>query len=328
MRFKYSYEILLTIIAIGVVTPFPVLYANLTSFEVDSTITNPTGYAERSSSPSRYANRANGGPGLDPFPWSVNFANFKPNHCAESTKVKTAFGDALELALTVLKADYNGPSFTRYFQPADELQVRAIFTALLQASTMIVGESVLDLWKLFTIHYDVTTDPRPVPSEDCSADTTLMGYLLTGEDDPRLGNQAVCVLCPRAFTYHNLRDIPCSDLDAVVSRKMDVIGSTILHEVLHWEYLITPFSEGEPLVDWELNPPNWPAPPDGYDPYNAMQINRLSTEPEKPGSTSPNPVRNPDNYVWLVLEAWWRRVCPHIDFSEALADKPGVAHPL
>jgi hypothetical protein len=73
----------------------------------------------------------------------------------------------------------------------------------------------------------------------------------------------------------------------VVSSKMDVIGGTMLHEMLHWDYLITPITEGEPLVDWEPDPDNWPEPPSGYDACNTMQINRLSTQPEKPGATSP-----------------------------------------
>ena len=66
------------------------------------------------------ADPANPGPGPDPFPWNIKFANFEPNHCAEIAKAKIAFGDALELALTALKSDYRSPAFTRYFQPADE----------------------------------------------------------------------------------------------------------------------------------------------------------------------------------------------------------------
>jgi hypothetical protein len=91
---------------------------------------------------------ADPGPGPDPFRWSVNSANFEPNHRSETTKAKIAFGDALELALTALKPDCSGPAFTSSFQHADERQVKAIFTGLLHASTMFVGESVLS-----TLHH-------------------------------------------------------------------------------------------------------------------------------------------------------------------------------
>jgi hypothetical protein len=184
------------------------------------------------------------------------------------------------------------------------------------------------MWKHFTIHYDTMPELATIASEDCSAVPDLIGYLVTDGEVATLGkDEAVCVLCPRAFLYPNLREVSCADLDTVVSPKMDVTGGTLLHEMFHWNYLITPFSEGEELVDWEPDPPDWPAPPDGYNPYNAMQINRLSTEPEKLGSVQPNPVRNPDNYVWFALEAWWRKMCPHGVFGEALPLPPGAEHP-
>jgi hypothetical protein len=52
---------------------------------------------------------------------------------------------------------------------------------------------------------------------------------------------------------------------------MDVIGSTILHEMLHWEYHIALIAAGEPLVDKDPDPQNWPEPSNGYNAYNTMQ---------------------------------------------------------
>jgi hypothetical protein len=195
MKSKQFEGNLVAAFTLGLVAAFPIFDPDVTIFKAEiNIITNIAGYAENTLLPSRYVTRADPGPEPDPFPWSVNFVNFEPNHCAEATKAKIAFGDALELALTALKADFSGPAFTRYFQPADEPQVKAVFTTLLHASTMLVAESVLDLWTLFTIHYDVMSDPPQAPAEDCSADPTLISYLVTEDEDPGLGNKAVCLL--------------------------------------------------------------------------------------------------------------------------------------
>jgi hypothetical protein len=53
--------------------------------------------------------------------------DFYPDHCAEAARADKAFKQALLLAGMALRADYDKPSYLRYFQPHQELEVKTIF---------------------------------------------------------------------------------------------------------------------------------------------------------------------------------------------------------
>ena len=185
-----------------------------------------------------------------------------------------------------------------------------------------------DLWTLFTVHYDIVSDSSPCLDEVCSANSTLLGYLITDEDDPILGNKAVCVLCPRAFSISNHRGISCDSLGNIVSTKMDVLGSTILHEMMHWDYFITSVTDGKPLVDWDQIRNGLSRPTGTIHTMPCWSTRSLPNQRSQEPATSPNPVWNPDNYVWFAMEVWWRKTCPHIDFGAALPGSPNARHPI
>ena len=59
---------------------------------------------------------------------SPTLQNFLPDHCAEADRVDQAFVNELMLASRAYLADYMGPSFLRYFQPAHAQRVRTVFS--------------------------------------------------------------------------------------------------------------------------------------------------------------------------------------------------------
>ena len=181
-----------------------------------------------------------------------------------------------------------------------------------------------------SIHYDVMTFPPPIPAHECAQIPTLLGCRFERPGDAIADwpdDWSVCVLCPNAFNLGGLRTTTCDSLGTVTSAQMDVLGATMLHEFMHWEFMTVPLI-GYPIYDWNrvlYNPGAYPA--NAYGAFNCAEINRLSLQPASRGKIVPNPMQNTDSFVYFALETYWRKKCG-VDFSPAVApDPPGPMHP-
>lgn len=99
------------------------------------------------------------------------------------------------------------------------------------------------------------------------------------------------VLCPALFLsgglytgYGGVAPVTCKSLDRFMSMKMLFLGSTILHEYMHFGALLQPQLTIRP-IDHK------------YNPYNVRVMDkRLAIE-------------NADSYMWYALEMMWSTHC-------------------
>lgn len=135
------------------------------------------------------------------------------------------------------------------------------------------------------------------------------------------------VMCPYAVeaqNSQNLFDMTCEQVGTVVSYDMDSLASIIFHDFLYL-LCMTNLVMSAAILDWNSDNkvPN-ANPPNGYGPYNAMEINRLSDpSPIDEETAVAYPLYNADNYVYFALEVFWRQKCPKVDFAPARPSPPG-----
>ena len=92
---------------------------------------------------------------------------------------------------------------------------------------------------------------------------------------------------------------------------MEVIGSTVLHEIFHWprafkdvpgyaKFIKPNGFNGPQIVDYTVTP--WLTDP--YGPWNAMRLNQLPL-PADPVTGKSQSIQNVENYVWYALSKYW-----------------------
>ena len=116
--------------------------------------------------------------------------------------------------------------------------------------------------------------------------------------------RALMILCPRVFNQADLPlgpVNPINDARCVTLRQtpyttlsLDTLASTILHEFMHWDFLMDPATQGNHIDDYQsaYDSGNTQGDPgNGYGPYNAF---RLSARQR-------NPTYNADSYVEFAM---------------------------
>lgn len=145
------------------------------------------------------------------------------------------------------------------------------------------------------------------------------------------GNKGYMSVCDEAFKYSTLYDIehplrwaqdanrraePGLGCDGLLDYDNDYMMSTggaMLHEMLHWPYLLqdvpnynTVIEPAAPDGQKKLVDYSGPDPLSGYGPFNALQIRNLL--PSQQTSTFQS-AQNPDNYVYYALSKYWSFTC-------------------
>jgi hypothetical protein len=107
---------------------------------------------------------------------------FYPSHCTEAARADKAFKKALLLAGMVLRAEYDGASYLRYFQPDQELEVKTIFVRFFDSPDEETKEAAWAGSSRFT-EAQSFYDDLPGYTE-CHDNENLSGYLV--QDRPEL----------------------------------------------------------------------------------------------------------------------------------------------
>lgn len=114
--------------------------------------------------------------------------------------------------------------------------------------------------------------------------------------------RALVILCPRLFNSPDLpvgpvnpsKDPRCDKFnqDRYTTLSLDTVASTLLHEFMHWDFLMG--FQAEHVSDYTAaldssNPEN--DPQNGYGPYNAFRLSARNR----------SPIFNADNYVEFAM---------------------------
>ncbi len=137
-----------------------------------------------------------------------------------------------------------------------------------------------------------------------------------------LGNQALISICSIAFSFPSLGQIldpgkagpGCAGLGTVDSGWMTPLGGHILHELIHWRFLVYDGPEFDQLIVEQQGVPDGEniisdydsesspefEPPDGYGPYHTRQLR---------AHDNGDAVNNVDNYRWYAQSMYWKWKC-------------------
>ena len=129
----------------------------------------------------------------------------------------------------------------------------------------------------------------------CNSPKIDAELLETDTDKPKL------VVCPKAFTrgafsgkgYPGAPVVTCDRCYPRISKKMDTIGTILLHEYTHWDKLMSPALR-----------PGFSAVSTSDYCYGPFRT-RLENEIIAPELA----IWNGDSYAWLANEIWWTQAC-------------------
>ncbi|EXJ59978.1 hypothetical protein A1O7_04126 [Cladophialophora yegresii CBS 114405] len=242
------------------------------------------------------------------------------------------------VAITSVPCD---AGFLRYFQPQDYLFVQRVFRTIANIPfgqqfdprniggllTSMDKEAILnpkfeDLSISLGDHPDVREEDRGRGCKDgkLGAQTTYLPSMY--------GNRALMALCQPSFEfYYSLQDIEhppewaltapggkpeggfsCDGLLDRDSSYMLSPGSVILHELMHWPYLLQDIPDYARLAQPTTGDYSkildfaGPNPSDGYGPFNSAKIRDLTANPVTGSSQA---IRNADSYVWYAMDKYW-----------------------
>lgn len=242
---------------------------------------------------------------------------FIPNHCDEQRRAKEAFVLMLRLiqfSLNYLSDPSNTDSFSRYFQPSHR---RTVFNVLRNyfapEQPPLADDPSSPKFSNVAVVYGKQPFSDASDCADQGANTWLAHFYNTIPSASNYAARAL-ILCPAAFR-ETPNDLPqpgdiskCSGLKAFATYDMDSLSATLLHESMHFRFLINR-ATSSPIVDWNVDPSYEETrilPLTGYGPYNTFYLNQRSTIPTTPQR---DPRLNADNYVWFALEVYWGALC-------------------
>lgn len=244
---------------------------------------------------------------------------FAPDHCNEQKRTKEAFVLMLRLiqsSLNYLADHTNTDSFNRYFQPSHRRTVFNVFRNYFAPDETDQGVAEDPSSPKFS-NVAIVYGRQPFSdAEDCTEQGTSTYFAHFYNSVPGASNPAAraLVLCPDAFT-HTPNELPqpddtskCSTLKSFATYDMDSLSATLLHEFLHYRFLINR-ATSSPIVDWNVDPSFEEIkilPRSGYGPYRSFYLNQKSIIPTTPQR---DPRLNADNYVWMALEVYWGAIC-------------------
>ncbi|KAH0829527.1 hypothetical protein FOPE_10537 [Fonsecaea pedrosoi] len=260
--------------------------------------------------------------------------------------VTQAFKDAMTLArIVAITATDCDPAFLRYFQPQDYTFVQRIFRTISnvdlfmditpQDVPQLLAQSNLpsswnpDFVALCIAYGDNPFNPADLDHSCAGGDNAYTVY----DTSPTARFSGLVSLCPGSpmFVWRlSIRDtisppawgrvggvatgepLPGFGCDGLGDRDtayMKVIGSTVLHELLHWPWMFLSVPDYTTLVpdhDHRITDYTGPWVEGAYGPYNAMRINQLPPDPRTGMSQS---IQNADNYVSYALSRFWSFRC-------------------
>ena len=116
--------------------------------------------------------------------------DFYPDHCPEAARADKAFKQALLLAGMGLRADYDGASYLRYFQPDQEIDVKTIFVRFFAPPDEETEEAA---WAGSSRFSEAQSFYDDLPDyTECADDENLSGYLV--QDRPELVGRNGCMV--------------------------------------------------------------------------------------------------------------------------------------
>lgn len=273
-----------------------------------------------------------------------------------NAKLRVAFGDAILLA-RVAAVTFNpcDKVFLRYFRPEEADFVRHVFMEIanIRASnidprnveTILSAPSVAyELHEKFE-NLEIALGDHPEVEEEerlCGRILTASGfgvYSYTTLDFDELdidedgGKYAWQSLCEEAFDFPFLWDIEllatdpsghmipghtCSGLGERDSDYMESPGGILLHELMHWTYLLETIDRFSELIKpdeggfHQIRDYSSPTgvPPNGLGAFHAMQL-----KDHGPYAG----IQNADNFKWYALSKYWSWRCGRA-FGPALSD--------
>ena len=210
-------------------------------------------------------------------------------------------------------ADASNPALLRYFKPSDIDDVKKVLVAI---GVALTSESYM---RFVNFNYGMWA----WDTHNCCIGR-VGGYAVTQSNAPpgvvASTEQIFIATCPYAFTYQDLGAITCAAAGTTTSRTMKSLAFVVLHEMLHWDWLMQQVL-GHTIIDWNhLNPVADAWPVVGYGPYNAMEILKFAGTDGSQEETFPPAgfqTSNVDNYAWFATEAYFRDLCPGVDFAPA-----------
>lgn len=242
---------------------------------------------------------------------------FVPDHCDEQKRAKEAFPLMLRLvqfSLSYLANPTKTDSFNRYFQPSHRRTVFKVFRSYFTPEQPApLGDPSSPKFSNVAIAYGKQPFGDAGDCTDNERHTWLAHFYNTVPGAPNFAARAL-ILCPAAFT-ETPNELPrpgdasrCPSLAAFATYDMDSLSATLLHEFLHYRFLINHATSSD-IVDWNVNPPYEETkvlPKSGYGPYSTFYLNKKSTITTTPQR---DPRLNADNYVWFALEVYWGAMC-------------------
>ncbi|KAJ5601370.1 hypothetical protein N7510_010904 [Penicillium lagena] len=126
--------------------------------------------------------------------------------------------------------------YQKYFRPRDKDKVKEVFNNILGESTPPTGSDLLSSIEVVKDYKDPETGKYHCIKRKRQA----LFY-----DNP---NKPELIICPVAFTstggidkaYDNVAAVTCDTVGDILTKKMDTMGSTILHEYTHFTKLVVP----------------------------------------------------------------------------------------
>ena len=254
------------------------------------------------------------------------------NNCPERNRAQKAFltmETMAKLSSTYLD-NFNrklndGSMFTRYFSKDSSVAVEAILLATF-FNVRRVGRVLLPpqdpsapRWNTKMNMITVRYGPFPLGTEDgvfdeaCRADPAEEGQTFQSTS---LTDLVIMMICPYAFKWP---DLPIGDNAAdkpecaifatnpYMTDAQQTLSTIFFHEFLHPNILHDPTNVPELSANWILdydkaNDPGASAdyPPDGYATWNAMMLQRASSNDPDPSRRN-IPLYNADSYVMFTM---------------------------
>ena len=257
------------------------------------------------------------------------FRNVQGASFSRLEQLEQAVMDAITLARVVVMTFHPCPSkdeiYQRYFMTLDAIWVRQVFDTIanvppdqkLDADTIIeimTSASVaIELQPKFG-NLEIALGNHPDLPEDqqlCGKDEFLLAFTFTSL---AMGDFAYISICDVAWQYPSLGEIEnppesakdngvpmpgytCDGLGDHDSDFMTTPGGVLLHELMHWPYLIEGIPNYDMIEEGPMGLPQikdfeGPTPPNGYGAFNAKQLTR-------------DGIQNADNYHWYAQSKYW-----------------------
>jgi len=277
----------------------------------------------------------------------------------EATKLSDAVKDAVQIA-RVVAVTFNDCDMTynRYFRQQDSQLVKHFFQRLadIPLDSVINADNLAEVFSkpvkdgLHERYAKLSISYGPHPNRPDKSDpdpcTSYRRFAQMENGDAENGMITVCERTFRLPLSSEIENPPawgkdaqgnplpgfsCDGLGGHDSGWMKTMGSTMLHELMHWSY---PFDDipdfhydieesdlGYTQITDFLNPdpqPGWP--PKGYGPYYSKMLRDLETD-----SLSSKTLQNVDNYIYYAVSKYWSFKCNKL-FGPATSQDDSVRY--